>query len=148
MKLNGKVFDDVKAGECFTVLHDWKLGDIMEIKFDMPAVVHTLAHHVAFTRGSVLLARDSRFVDGDITLRRAMPGVWTITTALGSLWNSSRLIDMAFVNLSFRRLCMLAGFGAAFLVGNMFLAVRGASVIPSCISDASVLGFCPSGICA
>ena len=35
-------------------------GNIVEIKFDMPVIVHTLAHNVAFTRGPVLLARDSR----------------------------------------------------------------------------------------
>jgi hypothetical protein len=29
--------------------------------------VHKLAHHVAFTRGPVLLSRDSRFADGDMT---------------------------------------------------------------------------------
>ena len=33
----------------------------------MPVVAHTLDHNVAFTRGPVLLARDSRFADGDMT---------------------------------------------------------------------------------
>ena len=33
----------------------------------MPVVAHKLDHHVAFTRGPVLLARDSRFADGDFT---------------------------------------------------------------------------------
>ena len=66
VKLNGKVLDGVKAGEYFTVLHDWKLGDIVQVRFDMPVVAHSLAHHVAFTRGPVMLARDSRFADGDM----------------------------------------------------------------------------------
>ena len=67
VKLNGKVLDGVAAGSYFTIDRDWKLGDIVEVKFDMPVVAHTLDHHVAFTRGPVLLARDSRFADGDLT---------------------------------------------------------------------------------
>ena len=67
VKLNGNVLDGVRAGGYFTIDRDWKLGDIIEIKFDMPVVAHTLDHHVAFTCGPVLLARDSRFADGDMT---------------------------------------------------------------------------------
>ena len=65
--LNGKALDGVRAGGYFTIDRDWKLGDIVEIKFSMPVVAHTLDHHIAFTRGPVLLARDSRFADGDMT---------------------------------------------------------------------------------
>ena len=67
VKLNGRELSGVKAGGYFTVNHKWELGDIVEIEFDMPVVAHTLAKHVAFTRGPVLLARDSRFADGDLT---------------------------------------------------------------------------------
>ena len=75
VRLNGKELNDVKPGSYFTIVNDWKLGDIVEVKFDMPVVAHTLEHNVAFTRGPVLLARDSRFADGDLTepLRR---GIW------------------------------------------------------------------------
>ena len=66
VKLNGKALEGVKAGGYFTIAHDWRLGDIVEISFDMPVVAHTLDHVVAFTRGPVLLARDSRFADGDM----------------------------------------------------------------------------------
>ncbi len=65
--LNGKALYGVAAGRYFTIDRDWKLGDIVELKFDMPVVAHTLDHNVAFTRGPVLLARDSRFGDGDMT---------------------------------------------------------------------------------
>ena len=65
--LNGQELDGVAPGSYFTVAREWTLGDIVEISFDMPVVAHTLAHHVAFTRGPVLLARDSRFNDGDMT---------------------------------------------------------------------------------
>ena len=67
VKLNGKALDGVAAGRYFTIARAWKLGDIVEVEFDLPVVAHTLAHHVAFTRGPVLLARDSRFNDGDMT---------------------------------------------------------------------------------
>ena len=67
VKLNGKPLDGVTAGTYFTIENDWKLGDIVEVMFDMPVIAHTLEHNVAFTRGPVLLARDSRFADGDLT---------------------------------------------------------------------------------
>ena len=67
VKLNGRALEGAKPGSYFTIEHDWRLGDIVEIGFDMPVVAHTLEHNVAFTRGPVLLARDSRFADGDMT---------------------------------------------------------------------------------
>ena len=67
VKVNGKEQQGVKAGSYFSVSREWKLGDIVEIAFDMPVVAHKLDHAVAFTRGPVLLARDSRFADGDMT---------------------------------------------------------------------------------
>jgi DUF1680 family protein len=67
VKLNGNKLSDVKAGSYFTLEHEWKYGDIVEIYFDMPVVAHRFAQNVAFTRGPVLLARDSRFADGDMT---------------------------------------------------------------------------------
>ena len=65
--VNGKALDGVKSGEYFTIGREWKLGDIIEINFDMPVVAHRLENSIAFTRGPVLLARDSRFNDGDLT---------------------------------------------------------------------------------
>ena len=53
-------------GEYLTIRRPWALGDIVEAKFDLPVVAHVTDFHVAFTRGPVLLARDSRFADGDI----------------------------------------------------------------------------------
>jgi hypothetical protein len=67
VKLNGKEQEGVKAGSYFSMSREWKLGDVVEVSFDMPVVAHRLDHAVAFTRGPVLLARDSRFADGDMT---------------------------------------------------------------------------------
>ena len=65
--LNGKPLDGVKAGSYFSISREWKLGDIVTVAFDMPVIAHKLDHAVAFTRGPILLARDSRFDDGDMT---------------------------------------------------------------------------------
>ena len=65
--VNGEEMSGVTAGGYFTVARTWKLGDVVEVSFDMPVVAHVLDHHAAFTRGPVLLARDSRFNDGDLT---------------------------------------------------------------------------------
>ena len=94
VKLNGKALDGVAAGSYFTIERDWKLGDIVELKFDMPVVAHTLDHYIAFTRGPVLLARDSRFADGDQTepFRRgikdgeAMPTFAAVRTPSDDIW--------------------------------------------------------------
>jgi DUF1680 family protein len=67
VKLNGNELPGVERGSYFTLKHEWKLGDIVEIEFSMPVVMHKIDHYVAFTRGPVLLARESRFADGDMS---------------------------------------------------------------------------------
>ena len=67
VKLNGEALNGVGSGGYFTIERDWKLGDIVELKFDMSVVAHRCGNNIAFTRGPVLLARDSRFADGDFT---------------------------------------------------------------------------------
>ena len=95
VKLNGKDQDGVKAGSYFSLSREWKLGDVVEISFDMPVVAHRLDHAVAFTRGPVLLARDSRFADGDMTepFRRGtvkdgqrMDGFTPVRTPSDDIW--------------------------------------------------------------
>ncbi len=66
VKLNGETLSGVEAGGYFTVEREWRFGDILEVRFDMPVVSHVMDHFAAFTRGPVLLARDSRFNDGDL----------------------------------------------------------------------------------
>jgi DUF1680 family protein len=94
IKLNGKICSNVKAGEYFVLSHEWKHGDIVEIYFDMPVVAHRLDRYVAFTRGPILLARDNRFADGDLTepFRRRivngqkMDGFASVCTPSDSIW--------------------------------------------------------------
>ncbi len=95
VKVNGAAQDGVKLGSYFTMSRNWKLGDIVEITFDMPVVAHVIDHSVAFTRGPVLLARDSRFADGDMTevFRRGeiadgqrMDGFSAVRTPSDDIW--------------------------------------------------------------
>ena len=95
VKVNGAAQDGVKPGSYFTMSRNWKLGDIVEITFDMPVVAHVIDHSVAFTRGPVLLARDSRFADGDMTevFRRSeiadgqrMDGFSAVRTPSDDIW--------------------------------------------------------------
>ncbi len=65
--LNGTAIDGARPGEYFAIKRTWALGDIVEAEFTMPVTAHVVGNHAAFTRGPVLLARDSRFADGDLS---------------------------------------------------------------------------------
>ncbi len=70
--LNGTTLAEIDAKDrpadgYYVVRHEWKLGDILELKIGLPVVAHKIGHNVAFTRGPILLARDSRFHDGDLS---------------------------------------------------------------------------------
>lgn len=66
VRLNGKELPNVTPGAYYTIRHAWRFGDVVELSFEMPVLAHLLDHNVAFTRGPILLARDSRFADGDL----------------------------------------------------------------------------------
>ena len=73
VSVNGKgVEPNPVAGSYLSLRREWKEGDVVELKFDMKTRVHRLDHFIAFTRGPILLARDTRFCDGplDEPLRR------------------------------------------------------------------------------
>ena len=67
VSLNGEALSGVRPGSYFAITRDWRLGDVVEIRFDMPVIAHRRDHWSAFTRGPVLLARDSRFGDGSVS---------------------------------------------------------------------------------
>ena len=65
VKVNGQhVAGTPKAGSYFEIRRTWKNTDRLEVRFDLPVEMHRLHDHVAFTRGPICLARDSRFGDG------------------------------------------------------------------------------------
>jgi DUF1680 family protein len=53
-------------GGYVTIDRTWNPGDAIVVDFALPVQMHRIEDHVAFSRGPVLLARDSRFGDGDI----------------------------------------------------------------------------------
>lgn len=68
VKINGKAIDAVpQAGTFFELRRRWTEGDSVELSLDMTVRAHLADHAIAFTSGPVLLARDSRFNDGDIS---------------------------------------------------------------------------------
>ena len=71
--VEGEPIADVKAGDYLRIDRTWKPGDGIDVFFDLSLRVHRLANHVAFTRGPIALARDTRFGDGplDEPLREA-----------------------------------------------------------------------------
>ena len=57
---------DLPAGGYCKLRREWRNGDMVELTLPMPVVMHRLHDHVAFTRGPVCLARDTRFHDGEL----------------------------------------------------------------------------------
>ena len=66
VKVNGKPVADVRPGAYLKLARTWTIGDVVDINFDMVVTRHELDHYLAFTRGPIALARDTRFNDGPI----------------------------------------------------------------------------------
>lgn len=60
--LNGKELEITKENGYFTIMKTWN-SDIIKIQFRFPIICHQLNGKIAFTRGPIVLARDSRFAD-------------------------------------------------------------------------------------
>ena len=46
VKLNGQAMEGVKAGGYFTVSREWRMGDVVEVRFEMPVVARQLLSHL------------------------------------------------------------------------------------------------------
>ncbi len=65
VQLNGKGVDaEARVGGYCELRREWRNGDMVELTLPMRVEMHRLHDHVAFTRGPVCLARDTRFGDG------------------------------------------------------------------------------------
>ena len=65
VRVNGKpVSEEVRPGSYFAITRTWEAMDKVDITFSLPVEMHRLHDHVAFTRGPLCLARDTRFNDG------------------------------------------------------------------------------------
>ena len=56
----------ISAGTYCELRREWRNGDVVELMLPMPVRIHRQHDHVAFTRGPVCLARDTRFHDGEL----------------------------------------------------------------------------------
>jgi DUF1680 family protein len=66
VKVNGEALPPPAAGTYCAISREWCEGDRVELSLPLTVKMHRLHDHVAFTRGPVCLARDSRFGDGDV----------------------------------------------------------------------------------
>ena len=81
VKVNGKPADmPVAAGSYLDLRRKWSAGDKVELVFDMPVEMHRNGDYVAFTRGPICLARDTRFgddaIDDDVRAGQITPDVF------------------------------------------------------------------------
>jgi len=64
ISVNGIPIENVKPGSYQRITREWKKGDQIILKLDMRARLIELNGYQAMMRGPILLARDSRFIDG------------------------------------------------------------------------------------
>jgi DUF1680 family protein len=71
--VNGTPVENVTTGEYCEITRSWTAGDVVRLHFDMPAQLVRLNHMGAIRRGPIVLARDSRFNDGDVDVVLTIP---------------------------------------------------------------------------
>jgi DUF1680 family protein len=64
VSVNGEKLTEVKAGEYYKINRIWKKDDLVELELDVRARIIKDNGFVAIVKGPVVLARDSRFLDG------------------------------------------------------------------------------------
>ncbi len=93
VKVNGKAVEGVKSGSYVAIKRTWNHGDKIDLYFSMPVKSHILDHHIAFTRGPIVLARDARFNDGPIddvvrpyATKSVMPNFFSVRSDNADMW--------------------------------------------------------------
>ena len=114
--VNGEEVQGVTTGQYLVIDRKWKAGDKVSLAVDMPSRIVRLEQFVAYERGPVVLARDSRFNDGfvdevimpastqngtpTLTPATPMPGTWmTFTTPVIHGTYSDRQCDIIQMHL-------------------------------------------------
>jgi DUF1680 family protein len=64
--INGEMVPNPAGGAYVKIDRNWQKGDIIEFEIGMKGSLHQNNEHQAITWGPVVLARDSRFQDGDV----------------------------------------------------------------------------------
>ena len=92
--VNGKACEGIKPG-CYAVVdREWRVGDVITLSFDLDTIAHVKNDYIAFTRGPILLARDSRLDRSDIgeAFRRGisdgdrLPGLTPVRVPSDKIW--------------------------------------------------------------
>lgn len=73
VNVNGEAVENVVAGEHLLLDRTWKAGDVIRLRFEMPARLVHLNQMAAIQRGPLVFARDSRFADGDVDVVLTIP---------------------------------------------------------------------------
>lgn len=73
VNVNGEAVENVVAGEHLLLDRTWKTGDVIRLRFEMPARLVHLNQMAAIQRGPLVFARDSRFADGDVDVVLTIP---------------------------------------------------------------------------
>jgi hypothetical protein len=66
ISINGVEVSGITPGSYYTITRIWNKGDKVSLKLDLRANLVNLNGFQAITRGPVVLARDTRFADGDV----------------------------------------------------------------------------------
>ncbi len=66
VKVNGEPVENATPGSYCTIERKWQAGDEISLSLEMTGRMCRLNNFVAFERGPVVFARDSRFDDGDV----------------------------------------------------------------------------------
>ena len=64
--VNGEAVADIRPGSYLALNRTWKAGDTVALTLDLCGRATLLNNHLAFERGPITLARDTRFNDGNI----------------------------------------------------------------------------------
>lgn len=65
-QVNGEAIQGIATGTYCQITRQWQKGDRITLTLDMQPRVCHLGHYIAYERGPVVFARDSRFQDGDV----------------------------------------------------------------------------------
>ncbi len=84
VEVNGQPITDILPGAYYPITRTWKKGDKITIRFDLRARLAEQDQAQAIIRGPLVLARDSRFDDGDVdeaSVIQATNGIVELTPA-------------------------------------------------------------------
>ncbi|UYQ94558.1 glycoside hydrolase family 127 protein [Chitinophaga horti] len=90
LTVNGEPVQAIKAGEYVSIDRTWQPGDQLKLTLDMRGRLHRQNHHIAITRGPIVLTRDARLGGPDnsmpVTPVVNKQGYVDLTPVRGATW--------------------------------------------------------------